>query len=270
MVDLGGKVALVTGTSPNIGGVLASGLAAAGAKVACNDIDEAHAEGRAKLIEADGGDAMAVPFDVTESAAAGDAVDAVLDRWGGIDILVNNAVVFDPAGVLDMPVERFRRQVDVSLGGAFVLTQLVARAMVSRSVEGSIVNVLSTAAWQGQAGNIGYCSAKSGLINFTRSAAMELAPHRIRVNSLTPTATIPDDPDLAQRFTAAFDAMAQEGSMDFGRYNPWHRLPTPSDYVGPLVFLVSEDARMMTGTDVTVDGGALAKYWPQVPRHDVG
>jgi NAD(P)-dependent dehydrogenase (short-subunit alcohol dehydrogenase family) len=266
MSRLGGKVALVTGTSPNIGGVVASGLADAGAQVACNDIDPTNAEQRAAAIVAAGGTALAVPFDVTDLDVARDGVDAVLERFGRIDLLVNNAVKFDMGGVLDMDVERFRRQVDIIVGGAFIMTKLVTQAMVDRSITGSVVNVLSTAAWQGQAGNVGYCTAKSGLINFTRSVAMELAPHRIRVNSLTPTATVPDDPALAERFLGAAAAMARNGTMDFSGMNPWERLPTPSDYVGPVVFLASDDAAMVTGTNLTVDGGALAKYWPQTPR----
>jgi 3-oxoacyl-[acyl-carrier protein] reductase len=92
--------------------------------------------------------------------------------------------------------------------------------------------------------------------------------HRIRVNSLTPTATTPDEPDLAQEFAAAIDGLAERAGIQFEQLNPWHRLPTPTDYVGPLVFLVSDAARMMTGTDVRVDGGALAKYWPQIPRRN--
>jgi NAD(P)-dependent dehydrogenase (short-subunit alcohol dehydrogenase family) len=196
------------------------------------------------------------------------AVDRILKAWGAIDVLVCNAVRFDQRGVLTMPLDAYRKQLDVILAGAFVATQLVARTMIERGVKGSIVTVLSTAAWQGQAGNIGYCTAKSGLINFTRSAAMELAPFGIRVNSLTPTATIPDDPELATAFRAAADQMAAHGRMDFTGQNPWDRLPTPSDYVAPLVFLASDDAGMMTGTNLTVDGGALAKYWPQPPaRH---
>jgi NAD(P)-dependent dehydrogenase (short-subunit alcohol dehydrogenase family) len=265
MSRLAGKVALVTGTSPNIGGVLASGLAAAGARVACNDVEAAHAEARVDAIAAAGGEAMAVPFDVTDIDAARGGVDAVLERFGRIDLLVNNAVKFDLGGVLDMDVARFRRQVDIIIGGAFIMTKLVTHAMVERGIGGAVVNVLSTAAWQGQAGNVGYSTAKSGLINFTRSVAMELAPHRIRVNALTPTATVPDDPALAERFLAAADAMARRGTMDFRAMNPWERLPTPSDYVGPVVFLASDDAAMVTGSNLTVDGGALAKYWPQLP-----
>jgi NAD(P)-dependent dehydrogenase (short-subunit alcohol dehydrogenase family) len=262
------KVALVTGTSPNIGGVVAVGLAAAGAIVACNDINGDHADQRTAAITAAGGTALAVPFDVTDLDAARAGVDTVLERFGRIDLLVNNAVKFDMGGVLDMDLDRFRRQVDIIVGGAFIMTKLVAQAMVDRSTTGSVVNVLSTAAWQGQAGNVGYCTAKSGLINFTRSVAMELAPHRIRVNSLTPTATVPDDPALAERFLGAAAAMARNGTMDFAGMNPWERLPNPTDYVGPIVFLASDDAAMVTGTNLTVDGGALAKYWPQIPNHN--
>jgi NAD(P)-dependent dehydrogenase (short-subunit alcohol dehydrogenase family) len=263
----GGRVALVTGTSPNIGGVLASGLAAAGAAVACNDVVEDTAAGRAAMIEQARGRALAVPFDVTDEAAVNRGVAQVLERFGRIDILVNNAVRFDQAGVLDMPVERYRRQVDIILGGAFLVTQAVARAMVAGGIRGSIVNVLSTAAWQGQAGNVGYSTAKGGLINFTRSVAMELAPHGIRVNGLTPTATMPDDPGLAARFSRAVARATAAGSVDFQGLNPWERLPTPSDYVAPLVFLASDASALMTGSNLTIDGGALAKYWPQLPQH---
>lgn len=262
---LAGKVVLVTGTSRNIGGVAASGFAAAGARVACNDIRAERAEERADAIRATGGEAMAVPGDVTDPDEMGAVVAAVLDAWGAIDVLVSNAVRFDARGLLTMPLDDYRRQVDVVLGGAFVTAQLVARSMIDRGVRGSIITVLSTAAWQGQAGNIGYCTAKSGLINFTRSAAMELAPYGIRVNSFTPTATMPDDPQLASGFTSAAEQMAAAGTMDFAGQNPWPRLPTPSDYVAPLVFLASDDSTLMTGTNLTVDGGALAKYWPQPP-----
>ncbi len=265
-IRLDGKVVLVTGTSPNIGGVLAAGFGAAGAHVACNDLVVPHAQACADRIVAAGGTAMAVPADVTDLAAMTAAVDQVLDRWGRIDVLVNNAVRFDTRGVLDMPLENFKSQIDVIVVGAFITTGLVARSMIERNVQGSIINVLSTAAWQGQAGNVGYCTAKSGLINFTRSVAMELAPHHIRVNSFTPTATVPDDPALAAAFNQAVDAMAETNTIDFLARNPWSRLPTPTDYVGSLLFLASDLSAMMTGSNITVDGGALAKYWPQTPR----
>jgi NAD(P)-dependent dehydrogenase (short-subunit alcohol dehydrogenase family) len=262
---LAGKVALVTGTSRNIGGVLASGLASAGANVACNDLNPASAEERSALIADAGGAAIPIAFDVTDAEAAQRGIHAVLSQWGRIDILVNNAVKFDRGSVLDMSVERFRQQIDVILAGSFIMTQLVATTMIERGQPGTIINILSTAAWQGEAGNVGYSTAKSGMANFTRAAAMDLAPHQIRVNSLTPTATVPDDAQLAKRTEELFSEAASAGILDFNRLNPWHRLPTPSDYVAPLVFLASDDAALMTGTNITVDGGALAKYWPQIP-----
>ncbi len=264
-----GKVAVVTGTSPNIGGVLASGLAAAGARVACNDIRADFAAERVSRIEADGGEALAIPGDVTNPDEMRAAIDAVLDRWGQIDVLVNNAVKFDVRGLLDMPLDDYRRQIDISLAGTFVMSKLVATSMIDRGIGGSIINVLSTAAWQGQAGNIGYCTAKSGLINFTRSAAMELAQYQIRVNSFTPTSTMPDDPLLASSFKEAVGALRDAGTIDFEGRNPWHRLPTPTDYVPSVVFLASDDSALMTGSNITVDGGALAKYWPQTPGRKV-
>jgi NAD(P)-dependent dehydrogenase (short-subunit alcohol dehydrogenase family) len=263
---LAGKVALVTGASPNIGGVAASGFAAEGAMVACNDIRPEVAEDRARRITEAGGDALAVPGDVTDEDSMADVVAATIGRWGRIDILVNNAVRFDTRGLLDMPLDRFRRQLDIIVGGAFVVTRLVATSMIERGGPGSIINVLSTAAWQGQAGNIGYCTGKSALINFTRSVAMELAPHGIRVNGFTPTATMPDEPDLAEQFAGGTEQLRRAGLMDFAGLNPWSRLPTPTDYIGALVFLASDDSAMMTGSFLTIDGGALAKYWPQHPR----
>lgn len=265
MIRLDDTVVLITGTSPNIGGVAALGFAEAGARVACNDLVADTASRCVERIAAAGGTGLAVPGDVTDPAAMANVVDTVLDKWGRIDVLVNNAVRFDTRGLLEMPLESFRSQLDVIVTGAFITSGLVARSMIDRKVRGSIINVLSTAAWQGQAGNIGYCTAKSALINFTRSAAMELAPHGIRVNGFTPTATTPDDPEMASAFDKALGAMELAGTMNFVGANPWERLPTPTDYVGSLLFLASDASAMMTGSNITVDGGALAKYWPQIP-----
>src|SRR5207249_4905140 len=123
---LAGKVAIVTGTSPNIGGVVASGFAAEGAAVACNDIRPEVAEAQASAIRSEGHEAIAVAGDVTDAEFVARAVDRVLEEWGRVDVLVNNAVRFNTKGVLDMPVDEFRRQVDILLGGAFLMTQAVA------------------------------------------------------------------------------------------------------------------------------------------------
>lgn len=262
---LAGKVILITGASRNIGGTVAAAFAAEGAAVACNDLDPDVAARCAETITARGGTAIAVPADVTDPAQVNAAVATVRDSLGPIDVLLNNAAVFGRGGVLTMPVDAFRRQLDVIVTGAFVATQSAARSMIERGSGGSIITVLSTAAWQGEAGNVGYSTAKSALINFTRSIAMELAPYGIRANSFTPTATIPADRDDAAAFLAGIERLRQKGKMDFTTGLPWNRLPTPEDYVGALVFLASQEAELMTGTNLTVDGGALAKYWAQPP-----
>jgi NAD(P)-dependent dehydrogenase (short-subunit alcohol dehydrogenase family) len=262
---LNDKVAIVTGASPNIGGTLAAGLAAEGARVMCTDLSAHVAEECAAKIVTSGGEAAAMAGDVTDPMHAKEVVRQTVNRWGKIDILVNNAVFFKQEGVLTMAHDDFRRQLDVILGGAFLFTQAAAQSMIDTATAGSIINVLSTAAWQGQPGNIGYSTGKSGLINFTRSAAMELAAYGIRVNGFTPTATAPTDP-VAREQLGKLLSQPSKYSMDFTGLLPLSRLPTPDDYVGAVVFLASEEAAMVTGTNITVDGGATAKYWPWTPH----
>ena len=269
MRRLEGKVAIVTGTSPNIGGTLAMGMAAEGACIVCTDLSAEVCGDCAEKIVAAGSDAVAVPGDVTESGHADEAVESALSRWGRVDVLVNNAVFFDQRGIESMDYDAYLRQLQVILGGAFLFTRAAARAMVSSGRGGSIVNVLSTAAFQGQPGNIGYATGKSGLLNFTRSAAMEYAAHGIRVNGFTPTATAPTDPAAIAQMNDLIDR-PQEYRMNFAAQLPMSRLPSPADYVGAVVFLASDDAAMITGTNITVDGGATAKYWPWQPHGTAG
>lgn len=265
MSRLDGKVAIVTGASPNIGGTIARGLAREGAKMVCTDISEEVAAACAGKISAEGAEAFAVVGDVTDPLHAPDVVGQAVERWGHVDILVNNAVWFNQKSLLTMPIAEYRRQLDIILGGAFLFTRAVAESMIAAGTGGSIINVLSTAAWQGQPGNIGYTTAKSGLINFTRSAAMELAEHGIRVNGFTPTATQPEDPEILARM-AALSRDPGKYPMDFTGQFPMGRLPTPTDYTGAVVFLASDEAAMITGSNITVDGGATAKYWPWAPH----
>jgi NAD(P)-dependent dehydrogenase (short-subunit alcohol dehydrogenase family) len=265
-VKLVGKVAVVTGTSPNIGAGLAQGLAEEGARVACLDVVADNAGRCADWIRGRGGEAMGIVCDVTDEAQVAAAVARVREAYGGIDVLVNNAGVLGGAGVLEMDLERWQRQLAVNLTGTFLCTRHVARLMVEQGRGGSIIVIVSTAGHQGQAGNIGYCTSKSGLLNFTRAAAMDLARHRIRVNSLTPTAT--DAEEGAER-AAAWGRprpAPRAGPLDFRAMIPMGRLPSPRHYARSAVFLASDDAEMITGCDLRVDGGAIAKYWPWIPH----
>jgi NAD(P)-dependent dehydrogenase (short-subunit alcohol dehydrogenase family) len=265
-VKLAGKIAIVTGTSPNIGGGIAGGLADEGARVACVDVAEDNAQQCAAWIRARGGEALGLVCDLTDEPQVQAMVGRVRDTWGGVDVLVNNAGLLGGLGVLEMPLERWTRQLGVNLTGTFLCTQHVARLMVERGTRGSIIVIVSTAGHQGQAGNIGYCTSKSGLLNFTRAAAMDLAQHGIRVNSLTPTAT--DVEEGMERAVAWGRARPERRGrlLDFQKMVPTGQLPSPRHYAKAAVFLASDDAEMITGVDLRVDAGAIAKYWPWIPR----
>jgi NAD(P)-dependent dehydrogenase (short-subunit alcohol dehydrogenase family) len=262
------KVALVTGTSPNIGGGIVEGLAAEGAAIIAVDYVEANASDCARYIEGSGGRAVGLACDVNDERQVKAAVAAGLEAFGKIDILINNAATFNKKGVLDMSVDEWRAQTGVILTGSFLCTKYVAQSMIERNVHGAILNVISTAGHQGEPRNVAYSTAKCGLLNFTRSTAMELAAHQIRVNSLTPTAT-----DPSEMFERAARWGREVGSPNravavmetYRKGVPMQKLPKPSDYGRAAAFLVSDDAAMITGVDLRVDAGAVARYWAWTP-----
>jgi NAD(P)-dependent dehydrogenase (short-subunit alcohol dehydrogenase family) len=295
-VSLEGKVALVTGVGPNIGSGIALALSRYGAKVACNDVDEAVIKTAMARIERNGGEAMAAPGDVTDEAAVRGYVDAVLARWGRIDILVNNAAMLGGKGVLDESADFFERAVRVQSLGLFLNTKYVGRAMAERGIRGSIVCISSSNGWNGSAGVIAYAFNKGGVNNFVRAAAMDLAPYGIRVNSYTPTAPTIDNPELLAELAAQgrpadmLNAGRKGGGLGGGTgEEPW-RLParwtgerpplvpmgstgTPTDIGHAVAWLCSDYARLITGTDLVIDGGARAKnfaYFPAAPEDIAG
>jgi NAD(P)-dependent dehydrogenase (short-subunit alcohol dehydrogenase family) len=262
------KVALVTGTSPNIGGGIAEALAAEGATLVCVDAVAANATDCANYLKKIGGKTLGITCDVTDEGQVSSAVGKACEAFGRVDVLVNNAVQFNKKGVLTMPLEEWRRQVDIILTGAFLFTKYCAQSMIDRQVRGNILNIGSTAGHQGEPNNVGYSTAKSGMLNFTRSTAMELVKYGIRVNSLTPTATDPSEMvERAQRWgRPAPDISASLPRFQMYRSRiPMQKLPRPSDYGRAAVFMVSSDAELMTGADLRIDAGAIARYWPWDP-----
>jgi NAD(P)-dependent dehydrogenase (short-subunit alcohol dehydrogenase family) len=279
-VSLDGKVALVTGAGPNIGSGIALALSRYGARVACNDLNQEAATASAGRIERHAGEAMAIPGDVTDEADVQRYVGQVLERWGRIDILVNNAAILGGRGVLEESLEFFNRATEVAGAGTFLNTKHVAISMIEREIKGSIVNILSSNAWQGCAGVIAYAFHKGGLANFTRAAAMDLAPYGIRVNSYSPTAPRPDNPELVaemqrnggrlRRPAPPSDRPAwwrDTGTIDV-RANMPMQPSTPTDIGHCVAWLCSDYARLMTGCDFVIDGGARAKYWGYTPPED--
>lgn len=295
-VSLEGKVALVTGVGPNIGSGIALALARYGAKVACNDVAQDVIDACVNRIERNGGEAMSARGDVTDEGEVQSYVDAVLEKWGRIDILVNNAALLGGTGLLDESAAAFERAVRVAALGNFVNTKIVARAMIERGIKGAITSISSSNGWNGSSGAIAYAFHKGGVNNFVRAAAMDLAPYGIRVNSFTPTAPTPDNPELVaagthkgladplnpSRKLIRHDAAAGEGEA-WRRPNRWDGSPvplvpmgttgTPTDIGHAVAWLSSDYARLITGTDLVVDGGARAKnfsYHPAAPDKIAG
>jgi NAD(P)-dependent dehydrogenase (short-subunit alcohol dehydrogenase family) len=289
-VSLEGKVALVTGAGPNIGSGIALALSRYGARVAVNDVSKDSIDACLARIERNGGTAMAAPGDVTDEETVKGYIGDVLAAWGKIDILVNNAALLGGRGVLDETAEAFHRAVTVSSMGTFLNTKYVGRSMAERGVKGSIVCVSSSNGWNGSAGVIAYAFHKGGVNNFVRAAAMDLAPYGIRVNSFTPTAPTPDNPELLAEWAkqgrhtgSVFQAGTRGGLGGATGDEEWRKpsrfdgprppmVPmgstgTPTDIGHAVAWLCSDYARLITGTDLVVDGGARAKNFAYTPAN---
>jgi NAD(P)-dependent dehydrogenase (short-subunit alcohol dehydrogenase family) len=283
-VSLDGKVALVTGAGPNIGSGIALALARYGARVACNDLDLEASKAAVRRISRNGGQAMALAGDVSSEADVVANIGAVLDAWGRVDIVVNNAAWLHARGLLEEDLASFNRAITIAVSGNFLFTKYAALSMIERGIKGSVVSILSSNAWQGAAGFIAYATHKGALANFVRAAAMDLAPYGIRVNSFTPTAPRPDNPELLARWRAeGRTELRPPSARDGGERPPWWRetgtydvrrnIPmgepsTPTDIGHCIAWLSSDYARLITGCDFVVDGGARAKYWAYTPAAD--
>jgi len=291
-ISLAGKVAIVTGAGPNIGSGIALALARYGAMVACNDVDPEAAQAAVKRIERNGGTAIAVPGDVTDEEQVLAYLRTVTDRWGRLDIVVNNAAILGGRGVLDESTEFFERAVRVAALGNFLNTKHAARYMAEHGIRGSIVAISSSNGWSGSAGVIAYAFHKGGVNNFVRAAAMDLAPYGIRVNSFTPTAPTPDNPELIaeQGPGGVLDrppptrGIGSEGGTESWRRParwigtrppmvPMGSTGTPTDIGHCVAWMCSDYARLITGCDFVVDGGARARnfaYHPASPADLAG
>ena len=184
--DLTGRVALVTGAGPNIGQAIAATLARAGATVLCNDIKADLADAAARGA---GNKAHPLPFDITDPDAVEKAVEGATKEHGTIDILVNNAGVTVPRSLLTITVEQWRLVTRTIQEGAFLCSRAVVKRLIDAKKPGAIVNIASTTGHRGRKNAIAYATAKGGILNFTRALAIECAPHKIRVNSVSPTKT---------------------------------------------------------------------------------
>lgn len=255
--DLSGRVAFVTGAGRNIGAEIARTLAGAGAAVVCVGTTGVHVERVAEEIGSAGGRAIAVEGDVSDLDAMITAVGEAEAAFGPVDILVNNAAITINKSLFEISLEEWERVMEVDLTGVFICSQIVARRMIEEKKRGVIVNIGSTSGHRGKSGTIAYTAAKGGVLNLTRAMAIELAPHGIRVVSVSPTAS-------GEPTRAAGQNEQREVPMEVrARKIPLGRLGKAADHAQAVLFLVSDAAGFITGEDLRVDGGALATWGPK-------
>ena len=246
-MKLAGKVAIVTGGGAGIGKVLALGLAKEGADIVITDINEARLQEAERDISTIGVNVLALKSDVSVLADIQTMVDKTIERFGKIDILVNNAAVYDPVcPFLEKAESAFDRVTRVNSKGVFFSTQAVAKQMVKRNY-GKIININSAHARLGIPGNSDYTGTKGAMLSITRTIAAELSPMGINVNSIACGLT----PTEGYR-----ESNYPQEMIDFVvGMTPLRRLGKPEDYVAMVVLLASDDASFITGQTISVDGG---------------
>ena len=243
MGDPAGRVAIVTGASRGIGRAIALRLAAAGARIVAGARAD-HVHSVVGEIEAAGGTAVGVTLEVTESASVSGMVQTALDRFGRIDVLVNNAGIVRDQLLLRMKPEDWDAVIATNLTAAFACCRAVLRPMVKQR-SGRIVNIGSVVGQTGNPGQANYAASKAGLVGFTRSLALEVASRGITANVVAPGMIETD-------MTAALDERARDALCS---RIPMRRLGTPDDVAGAVCFLVSDEASYITGQVLSVNGG---------------
>lgn len=255
----GAPVAIVTGAADGIGWATAEQFAAQGWRVALLDLRAEAVQQRAATL---GAVHLGQACDVTEAQSVQAAVAAVVQRWGRVDALVNNAGIGDQtAPTLEQTAEAFDRVLAVHLRGSFLLTQQVLAQMAQqprdgRGNRGAIVNIGSIASFGGIPGRNAYCAAKAGVLGLTRALAAEWARSGIRVNAVAPGYVA----------TALVAELAQKGAIDgraVARRTPLGRMAEPAEIAQAIVFLASAAASYITGATLPVDGGWTALGAPE-------
>jgi len=250
LMDLTGKVAIVTGGAAGIGYAIAERLAEAGAKVLIADKNSAAAEAAAAKF----GNAVAFAVDVSDEAQVDAMVTKAVNEFDSVDILVNNAGIYPEKQVLDASLADFEKVLAINLKGAFLCAKAAAKQMIAQGKGGKIINITSIDALHpSSVGLAFYDASKHGLWGFTKNLALELAPHNIWVNAIAPGAVATpgtnfgksDSPD-AQKFMDAFLAQI-----------PMRRMADADEIGKAVLFLASDLSSYMTGSQIVVDGGTL-------------
>ena len=241
------KVAIVTGATRGIGRAIAVRFGQEGAHVAVVGRDEDMGRETVRLAGAAGGRAIFVPADLADSAQVQGIVDTVVDRWGRIDILVNNAAICPFKDFLEMSEALWDQVLDVNLKGYFLCSQAVARVMVEQGIKGRIIAVSSISSEFGGSSQAHYCASKAGINLLVKSMAISLGPHGITCNAVLP-GTVETDINR--------EALSDPEVRDYWlKRGPIGGLGTPEEVAGPVLFFASDDSAWCTGSMLVVDGG---------------
>jgi len=249
--DITGKVAIVTGGASGIGRAIALALAESGANVVIADRALDGAEEMAREIESAGGKAIATKTDVTDSKEVEQMVQRTIEKFGKIDILINNAGIIARSSVMDMKEEELDRTFEINLKGVVLCSQAAARHMIEQK-SGKIVNMGSSLSSRASVCNLSgggadYCASKAAVQAFTRTLAMELGPYGINVNAVAPGTTN----------TPMHEGLWEMATIYFQNSVPLGRLAEPEDIADVVLFLVTDAARYITGQTIHVNGGQV-------------
>ena len=252
MTNLNKKIAIITGARRGMGRAHALALAKAGAKVAVVDISQEDCEKVVEEIKKIGGEAIALSCDVSKKEEVEKTVKAVVEKWGRVDVLVNNAGICQFKPFLELTEEDWDRTISINLKGYFLCAQACAKEMLKQK-SGVIVNIASVAMGQigvGMPGIVHYCASKGGIVAMTEALAGELAAYNIRVNAVSPGAIETPMMDSAKQ-----DPKMLEGIM---ARIPMRRIGKPEEVSDLVLFLASDASSYMTGSTVVIDGGWLS------------
>ncbi len=250
---LQGKSALITGSARGIGRAFAEAYVREGATVAIADIDLERATRTAEEI---GPAAYAVRLDVTDQASIDAAVKAVEDRAGGLDILVNNAALFDLAPIVEISRQSFDRLFSINVAGTLFMLQAAAKSMIARGKGGKIINMASQAGRRGEALVAVYCASKAAVISLTQSAGLDLIRHGINVNAIAPGVVDGEHWDGVDALFAKYENRPLgEKKKLVGEAVPFGRMGRAEDLTGMAIFLASAEADYIVAQTYNVDGG---------------